>query len=356
MLPDWRCTANQAKCTTAYCLSDASIPRPAQLFRNGKDSEYKGPRDASGIVSYMIDNAAPDARKVNAAELEALLVALRDGAPEPQVVFFAAKDSDVEGTTGLMGTRSKMGDAFITLAERLRDSFSFAWTSDPAAAQQYGVKAGTVAVLHSRLLAGKLEPGTVQYSGSGDLDSWVWTASLPLVGPLTQRSAPRYTKAGGTLVRVAVSNDWADDAKGANYLLNRLRRVAAKHTGLRVVTMKPDSPLAGLNDFGVGSGPAGELSVTAVGTGGAKYSMPGVWSPAASEALDTWLSDLAAGKVEAYIKSQPVPEGKENGVTVVVGKTFDSVVLDDSKDVFIEFYGVFMLSCFVAAVAVCSCA
>lgn len=44
------------------------------------------------------------------------------------------------------------------------------------------------------------------------------------------------------------------------------------------------------------------------------------------------------GGVEPYIKSEPVPEGTANGVTVAVGKTFDSVVLDDSKDVFIEFY------------------
>ena len=312
-----------------------------KLFRGGKDSEYKGPRDAAGIVSYMVDQASPDARKVTALELEALLVALRDGAPEPQVVFFAAKDSDVEGTTGLLGTRSKLGDAYLSLAAKLRDSFSFAWTSDPAAAAQHGVKPGTLAVLHSRLLAGKLEPGVVPYSGSADADSmeaWLWPASLPVVGPLTQRSAPRYLKSGGLLVRVAVPNSWADDAKGANYLLNRLRRLAGKHAGLRLVSMEPDSPLAGLTEFGVGSGAAGALSVTAQSPEGAKYAMPGTWSPQAPEALQAWLSDLAAGKVETYVKSHPVPEGKEGGVTVVVGRTFDSVVLDDTKDVLIEFY------------------
>ena len=312
-----------------------------QLFRNGKDSEYKGPRDAAGIVSYMMDQAAPDARKVTALELDALLVALRDGAPEPQVVFLAAKDSDVEGSTGLLGSRSKMGDAFMSLSGRLRDHFSFAWTSDPAAAQQHGVKPGTVAVLHSRLLTGKLEPGAVAYSGSADVDAleaWLWPASLPLVGPLTQRSAPRYLKAGGLLVRVAVPNSWADDAKGANYLLNRLRRVAGQHPGLRLASMAPDSPLAGLTEFGIGSGAAGALSVTAQTPEGAKYAMPGTWSPQAPEALQAWLKDLAAGKVETYVKSQPVPEGKEGGVTVVVGRTFDTVVLDDTKDVLVEFY------------------
>jgi hypothetical protein len=290
----------------------------------------------------MVDQAAPNARKVTALELEALLVGLRDGAPEPQVVFFASKDSDVEGSSGLLGSRSKVGDAFLSLAERLRDSFSFAWTSDPAAAQQHGVKPGTVAVLHSRLLTGKLEPAAVAHTGSSAdvdaLEAWLWPASLPLVGPLTQRSAPRYLKAGGLLVRVAVPNSWADDAKGANYLLNRLRRVAGQHPGLRLVSMALDSPLAGLTEFGIGSGAAGALSVTAQTPEGAKYAMPGTWSPQAPEALQAWLKDLAAGKVETYVKSQPVPEGKEGGVTVVVGRTFDSVVLDDTKDVLVEFY------------------
>jgi len=42
-------------------------------------------------------------------------------------------------------------------------------------------------------------------------------------------------------------------------------------------------------------------------------------------------------ELEAYVKSEDVP--KEQGpVTTVVGKTFDKVVNDDSKDVLIEFY------------------
>jgi thiol-disulfide isomerase/thioredoxin len=38
-------------------------------------------------------------------------------------------------------------------------------------------------------------------------------------------------------------------------------------------------------------------------------------------------------------KSQPIPEEpKEGGVTIVVGKTVDAIVFDDSKDVLLEVY------------------
>ena len=38
------------------------------------------------------------------------------------------------------------------------------------------------------------------------------------------------------------------------------------------------------------------------------------------------------------IKSQPVPETQEGPVIVVVAHNYDEIVLDDDKDVLIEFY------------------
>lgn len=55
-----------------------------------------------------------------------------------------------------------------------------------------------------------------------------------------------------------------------------------------------------------------------------------------SFSTDAWLS--LAGKLKPVIKSQPVPKNNQGPVRVVVGKTFDSIVMDPSKDVLIEFY------------------
>jgi len=56
-----------------------------------------------------------------------------------------------------------------------------------------------------------------------------------------------------------------------------------------------------------------------------------------SEVFD-WTEQYVAGKLEPVLKSEPVPESQEGPVYKIVGKTFDDVVFDDNKDVFVEFY------------------
>lgn len=45
-----------------------------------------------------------------------------------------------------------------------------------------------------------------------------------------------------------------------------------------------------------------------------------------------------SGKLKPIVKSQPVPKNNKGPVKVVVGKTFDEIVMDTNKDVLIEFY------------------
>ena len=56
------------------------------------------------------------------------------------------------------------------------------------------------------------------------------------------------------------------------------------------------------------------------------------------EAVSNLVELYFDGKAEPTLKSEPIPESQDEPVYVVVGKNFDEVVLDDSKDVFIEFY------------------
>ena len=56
------------------------------------------------------------------------------------------------------------------------------------------------------------------------------------------------------------------------------------------------------------------------------------------EMADFWTEKFLAGELQPQLKSQPIPETQEESVYTVVGKTFDEVVYDEEKDVFIEFY------------------
>lgn len=57
-----------------------------------------------------------------------------------------------------------------------------------------------------------------------------------------------------------------------------------------------------------------------------------------AKTVGKFVDDFVAGKVEPSIKSEAVPEKQDGPVTIVVAKNYDEIILDDKKDVLIEFY------------------
>lgn len=55
------------------------------------------------------------------------------------------------------------------------------------------------------------------------------------------------------------------------------------------------------------------------------------------ENFEAFLTQLQAGELEPYLKSEPIP-AQDGPVTVAVAKNFDEVVTNTEKDVLIEFY------------------
>jgi len=51
-----------------------------------------------------------------------------------------------------------------------------------------------------------------------------------------------------------------------------------------------------------------------------------------------FVQDVLDGKVEPSIKSEPIPEKQEGPVAVVVAHNYQEVVIDNDKDVLVEFY------------------
>jgi len=54
--------------------------------------------------------------------------------------------------------------------------------------------------------------------------------------------------------------------------------------------------------------------------------------------IKQFASNYLSGKLTPYFKSEPVPDSNDGPLITVVGSTFDDIVLDDSKNVLIEFY------------------
>jgi len=55
--------------------------------------------------------------------------------------------------------------------------------------------------------------------------------------------------------------------------------------------------------------------------------------------ISEWVENVISGKEKSHLKSEEIPENNNGPVYIVVGKTFESIVVNDnSKDVLVEFY------------------
>lgn len=57
-----------------------------------------------------------------------------------------------------------------------------------------------------------------------------------------------------------------------------------------------------------------------------------------TESLRTFLTNFFDGSLTRYMKSEEVPATNDEPVKIVVGKNFKDLVLNNDKDVLIEFY------------------
>lgn len=74
-------------------------------------------------------------------------------------------------------------------------------------------------------------------------------------------------------------------------------------------------------------------------------------------AMTKFASGILDGSVKPEVKSAEIPaEATEDGVTVVVGKSFDAVCKDEAKDVLLEVYAPWCGHCRVRTPSLFACA
>jgi protein disulfide-isomerase A1 len=56
------------------------------------------------------------------------------------------------------------------------------------------------------------------------------------------------------------------------------------------------------------------------------------------QVLDTFVKDFIDGKLKPTIKSEPIPGTQEGPVIVIVGHTYDDLIINNDKDVLVDYY------------------
>jgi len=265
----------------------------------------------SRIVSYMTKQGLPAVSDITKETIEDFKTADK----VVLVAFFDATDKESNTT-------------FTTVADKLRDNFLFGASNDAALAEAEGVKFPSV-VLYKSFDEGKsIYPDALTVEA---LEKFANTASIPLIGEVGPETYAGYMATGIPLAYI-----FAETEEERTAFSTALKSVAEKHRGavaFATIDAKAFGAHAGNLNLQADKFPAFAIQDT---VNNKKYPFDQE-TEITESAIGKFVDDFVAGKVEPSIKSEPIPE-TQGPVTVVVAKNYDDVVLDNNKDVLIEFY------------------
>ncbi|KAI9368936.1 thioredoxin-like domain-containing protein [Aspergillus egyptiacus] len=303
------CTAEEDVCKEQGIAGYPTL----KVFR-GVDTvkPYQGARQAEAIVSYMVKQSLPAVSTVTEETLE-------DFKTLDKIVivgYFAEDDK-------------KSNEAYTAFAESQRDNYLFASTSDAAIASAEGVKQPSI------VLYKDFDEKKAEYEGdleSESLLSWVKTASTPLVGEVGPETYSGYITAGIPLAYIFAETD-NERAKFAE----EFKPIAEQHKGainIATIDAKAFGAHAGNLNLDPKKFPAFAIQDPAKN---AKYPYDQSKEISAKD-IGMFIQDVLDGKVEPSIKSEPIPDSQEGPVTVVVAHSYKDLVMENDKDVLLEFY------------------
>lgn len=284
-----------------------------KIFR-GPDSvkPYLGARQSEALVSYMVKQSLPAVSTVNPENLEEFKTM-------DKIVIIGYISSDDKAAN----------ETFTSFAESQRDNYLFAATNDPALAKAEDVSQPSI------VLYKDFDEKKAVYDGELDKDTilgWVKTASTPLVGEIGPETYSEYITASIPLAYI-----FAETKEEREKLAEEFRPIAEKHRGaINIATIDASifGPHAGNLNLDPQNFPAFAIQET---TRNAKYPYDQS-KEINAEDVGQFIEDVLNGKVEPSIKSEPIPETQEGPVTVVVAHSYKELVIDNDKDVLLEFY------------------
>lgn len=284
-----------------------------KVFR-GPDNvnAYAGARKAPAIVSYMTKQSLPAVSTLTKDTVE-------DFKKQDKVVLVAyfAADDKTSNTT------------YTEVAEKLRDSYLFGASNDADLAKAEGVTFPSL-VLYKSFDEGKTI--FTETFGAEAIEKFAKTASIPLIGEVGPDTYAGYMATGIPLAYI-----FAETEEERTTLSTELKPIAEKHRGVisfATIDAKAFGAHAGNLNLKVDQFPAFAIQDT---VNNKKFPFDQE-AKITSDTIGKFVDDFVAGKVEPSIKSEPIPETQEGPVQIIVAKNYDSIVLDDTKDVLVEFY------------------
>jgi len=214
-------------------------------------------------------------------------------------------------------------------ADAQRDSITVGVVTDESLITDDNIKFGTI-YLHR-----KFDTPDVQYEGerpvtAATLENFLKAERFPLIDAISQENYKDHVDRGLPMVWIGIDGT---NAENVDAVVAQVTPFASEWKGkLDFIWVDAIKYEKQIQQLGFTSIPG--LIVIA---GNKKFLYSGALD--SKDDLKKFFSDYGDGKLQTHIRSQPVPDAKENEqpVYTLVGKTFNEVVGKD-KDVFVEFY------------------
>jgi len=220
---------------------------------------------------------------------------------------------------------------FSDASENLKlESFKFAVITDKSLAKSAGIKKG-------------------QFHLNRDFDDQPLTFDQELnIESLAQfittlgNGYPYFDHAQNSWVRLSESSDLIglvvfdyDNAETAQSEKDLFTSLAKEFVGKVAFAFIGAEYLKKATELGVSGDRVPTLVV--VGHSGLNYPYPDskAWD---KESLSTWVSGILSGEIKPHFKSEAAPADNDGPVKIIVGSTFDEIVINNKQDVLVEFY------------------
>jgi protein disulfide-isomerase A1 len=232
------------------------------------------------------------------------------------VGFFAADDKESNAT-------------FTKVASDLRDSYLFGATNDESLAEAEGVKQPAIVLYKT------FDEGKNKFSKKFDkeaIEKFAKASATPLIGEVGPETYQGYMSAGIPLAYI-----FAETEEERKELSKELKTIAKKFRSkinFATIDAKAFGQHAGNLNLEAGKWPAFAIQDTVKNE---KYPFDQE-KTIDSKSIGDFVDKFTSGNLKPSIKSEPIPESQDGPVTIVVAHNYKDVVLDDSKDVLIEFY------------------
>ncbi|XP_070777789.1 protein disulfide-isomerase A2 [Enoplosus armatus] len=293
-----------------------------KLFVNGDRKQpinYTGQRSVEGIIQWMKRRTGPGAPALDSADSAAQFI---DSHNVAVVGFF----NDLE---------SEEAKVFKEVSMDMTDT-EFAVSASPEVFQKYEVKANSV------VLFKKFDDGRADFalSEDGKLDKSNLTAfikenSLELIIQFSLQTADKIFASKILLHNLLFINS---SVESQTALVDESRTVAKTFKGkMLFITIDVTESLSHvLNFFGVSEKDAPTVRIINMETG-KKFTITA--GDITADSLRQLCQEVIDGTAKPYYRSEEIPEDWNKGpVKVLVAKNFESVALDPTKNVFVEFY------------------